>query len=115
MMNGYAGAKEVIDYAELSMKKVKSKWLKHLQSSVLHRSLKIVHKLKGVTVRDTIFRAKDGFADKIFLERWSPEVFYRRYAMSDNLKKILTLLDGLLLVLMSNHGYFLLHLEIRVI
>ena len=41
MMNGYEGAKEVIDYAELSIKESQIKWLKHLQSSVLHRSLKL--------------------------------------------------------------------------
>ena len=74
MMNGYEGAKEVIDYAELSMK-VKSKWLKHLQSNVLHPSLKIVHKRKGGNRKDTDFSRQDGFADKIFLERWSPRSF----------------------------------------
>ena len=54
----------------------------------------------------------DGFADKIFLERWSPRSFLPEVISSDNLKNF----DAARwspLVSTSNRGYFLLHLEIR--
>ena len=53
---------------------------KALAKQCLASKFKIVHKLKGVvTVIDIdFFRRQEGFADKIFLERWSPS-FYRGY------------------------------------